>query len=91
MSYEIKLKEKQTRLKTSLEIVKDVPVTLQVIIGRSAMTLETLLSLKKEAVVALDTLTTDPVEVHLNGQVIARGQLVIAEDHFGVKITELLS
>lgn len=76
-------------LKKQLEWIKDVTVKLDVVVGRSSLTVDTLFALKAGEAVVLDTLLDAPVEVLLDGKLVARGLLVAAGDNFGVQITDI--
>lgn len=71
------------------ELIKDVKVRLSVVIGRAELTVEQLFDLKHSSVIALDALADEPVEVVLNGRTIARGELVVVGETFGVRLTEV--
>ena len=75
----------------SLELVKDVKVKLEVRVGASEMTIDEFMGLGKGSVVRLSHSTTAPVDLLIDGKVVARGQLVAADDNFGIQITELKS
>lgn len=82
--------EIQPLLKESnLDIVKGVKVKLEVRVGESEMTVDEFLSLGQGSVVKLDQATTAPVDLLIDGKIVARGHLVAADDNFGVQITEL--
>lgn len=82
--------EIQPLLKESnLDIVKGVKVKLEVRVGESEMTVDEFLSLGQGSVVKLDQATTAPVDLLIDGKIVARGHLVAADDNFGVRITEL--
>jgi flagellar motor switch protein FliN len=66
-----------------------VKTRLQVCVGEATLTVGELLSAKEHQVVRLDRLVEQPVDLVLEGKVVARGQLVAVDDHFGVRITEL--
>ena len=74
----------------NLDLIKDIKVKVTVSVGQAEMTVAELFALKDDSVVKLDAATTDPVEVMLEGKVIARGALVAVGDSFGVSITEIL-
>jgi flagellar motor switch protein FliN/FliY len=74
----------------NIDLIKDVRVKLMVSVGRAELTVAQLFALKDDSVVPLDASTTDPVEVLLDGKVVARGSLVAVGDRFGVSITEIL-
>lgn len=75
----------------SLDLVKDVKVKLEVRVGESEMTINDFLGLGKGSVVQLSHSTTAPVDLLIDGKVVARGHLVAADDNFGIRISELKS
>jgi flagellar motor switch protein FliN/FliY len=74
----------------NIDLIKDVKVKIMVSVGQAELTVAELFALKDDSVIKLDAATTDPVEVLLDGKVIARGSLVAVGDRFGVSITEIL-
>ncbi len=75
-----------------LELVMDVLVTMQVVLGSTTMSVADILNLGRGAVVKLDTKLGDPVDVVVNGRIIARGEIVVLdqeEQRFGVTVTEV--
>ncbi len=72
----------------SLDVVKDVSVQLTAVLGKSTLSVGEMFGLQENSVVTLDTLTDAPVDLLLDGKVVARGRLVIVDEHFGVQITE---
>jgi len=78
----------------NLESVLRIPVRLQVVLGSATMPVANLMKLGRGAVVPLDHRIGEPVEVVVNGRVIARGEVVVVEDdnsRFGVSLTEIVS
>jgi flagellar motor switch protein FliN/FliY len=76
-------------LANSMALLDSVKVTLQVVVGQASTTLGELMSLKEAAVLKVDRLVEQPVDVLVNGNVVARGQLVVVDDNFGVRVTEV--
>ena len=74
----------------TLELIQDVPLDLKIELGRTHMQLEDVLQLKQGAVVTLDKLAGDPVDIHVNGHLIARGEVLVLHDNFCVRVTELV-
>lgn len=70
-------------------ILREVRVCLQVRLGEVSMTLEALSALKAGEVLKLDTTLGEPVELRLNGAVIARGEIVAVDDRFGVRLSDV--
>jgi flagellar motor switch protein FliN/FliY len=77
--------------KATLELLKDVDLNLRIELGRTQMYLEDVLKLKRGSVVTLDKLAGDPVDVFVNGRMVARGEVLVLNDNFCVRVTELLT
>lgn len=73
----------------NLEIVKNVKVRLEVRVGEAELTIDELINLGKDSVVSLTCSAMAPVDLLLDGKIVARGHLVAADDNFGIQITEL--
>lgn len=74
----------------NLNLVLDVPVSLTIELGSAQLPMREVLQLNIGSVVQLDKPADAPVELSVNGKLIARGEVVVVEDRFGVKITEVL-
>jgi flagellar motor switch protein FliN len=74
-----------------LERLHDVPVELAVEIGRTRMTIGETLALGPGAIVTLNRLAGEPVDLLVNGRPIARGEVVVIDEEFGLRITEVVS
>jgi flagellar motor switch protein FliN/FliY len=77
----------------NLDLVMRVPVTVEVVLGRTSMPVASLLKLGRGAVVALDHKVGEPVDVVVNGRTIARGEVVLVDEErsrFGVTLTEIV-
>ena len=77
--------------KASLELLRDVDLDVRIELGRTEMYLEDVLKLKRGAAVPLDKLAGDPVDVYVNGRLVARGEVLVLNDNFCVRIGELLA
>lgn len=75
----------------NLGMILDIPVTVSVEIGRTKMVVRDLLQLGQGAVVELEKLAGDPMEILVNGKLVARGEAVVVNDKFGVKLTDIVS
>jgi flagellar motor switch protein FliN/FliY len=75
---------------TNLNIVMDVPVSLTIELGGCQLPMREVLQLTMGSVVQLDKAADAPVELSINGKLIARGEVVVIEERFGVKITEVI-
>jgi len=73
-----------------LEAVYDVPVTVQAILGKSAMEVSQLLKLGRGTVVQLDRKVGEAIDIYVNDRLVARGEVVLVEDRLGVTMTEII-
>ena len=74
----------------SIDLLGEVELDLRVELGRTQMRLEEVLQLRQGSVVALDKLAGDPVDIFANGRLIARGEVLVMNDNFCVRVTELV-
>jgi flagellar motor switch protein FliN/FliY len=79
-----------TETPPNLDMLLDVSVDLSVELGGCHMSMRDVLNLTVGSVVQLDKLATAPVDVFVNKKIVARGEVVVVENRFGVKITEIL-
>lgn len=75
----------------NLDLLLDVPLRLTVELGRTEMQIREILGLSKGQVIELDKLAGEPVDVFVNNKLIAKGEVVVMDEHFGVKITNIIS
>jgi flagellar motor switch protein FliN/FliY len=74
-----------------LELLLDVPLDLSVELGRSRMSIQDLLGLSPGSVVELDKVAGEPLDILVNDRLVARGEAVVVNDKFGVRITDIVS
>jgi flagellar motor switch protein FliN/FliY len=75
---------------SNFDIIKDVRVTLEACVGEADLTVSELYALKTNSIVKLERDAQAPVDLRLDGRIVARGQLVVSGDNFGVCITEIV-
>ena len=75
----------------SLEMLMDIPLQISVELGRVKMVVKDVVELGSGSIIEIDKAAGEPVDVLVNGKVVARGEVVVIEDNFGVRITEILS
>lgn len=80
-----------TTLAANFRLLQDVDVKLTVEIGSTSLTLRELLALGETSVIELDRQANELLDVLVNGTLIGRGEVVMVGDHFGVRMTELVS
>jgi flagellar motor switch protein FliN/FliY len=76
---------------TTLDLIRDVELDLRIELGRTHMYLEDVLKLRRGSVVPLDKLAGDPVDIFVNGRLIARGEVLVLNDNFCVRVAELIA
>ncbi len=75
----------------NLDFVLDIPLEISVELGRAKMLISDLLQLGQGSVIELNKLAGEPVEIFVNQKLIARGEVVVMNDKFGIKMTDILS
>jgi flagellar motor switch protein FliN/FliY len=77
--------------KATLDLLRDVELDLKIELGRTKMHLEEVLLLRRGSVVPLDKLAGDPVDIYVNGRLVARGEVLVLNDNFCVRVAELIT
>ncbi|MEW5893305.1 MAG: flagellar motor switch protein FliN [Pseudomonadota bacterium] len=75
----------------NLDLILDIPVSLNVELGRTKLAIRNLLQLAQGSVVELDGLAGEPMDVLVNGTLIAQGEVVVVNDKFGIRLTDIIS
>lgn len=75
--------------KENLEVVYDIPVEVMVVLGKASMSINQILKLAKGSVLELDKNVGEPVDMYVNGKLVAKGEVVIVENKIGITLTEL--
>jgi flagellar motor switch protein FliN/FliY len=76
---------------TNLDVILDIPVTLSMEIGRTRVSIQELLQLARGSIVELDRMAGEPLDVLVNGTLVARGEVVVVNDKFGVRLNDVIS
>lgn len=74
-----------------LDVILDIPVTLSMELGRTQINIRNLLQLNQGSVVELDRLAGEPLDVMVNGTLIAHGEVVVVNERFGIRLTDVVS
>jgi flagellar motor switch protein FliN/FliY len=74
-----------------LEIILDIPVTISMEVGSTSITIRNLLQLNQGSVIELDRLAGEPLNVLVNGTLIAHGEVVVVNEKFGIRMTDVIS
>ncbi|SAI71231.1 flagellar motor switch protein FliN [Bordetella ansorpii] len=76
---------------TDIDLIMDVPVQLTVELGRTRLTIKSLLQLGQGSVVELDGLAGEPMDIFVNGYLIAQGEVVVVEEKYGIRLTDIIT
>jgi len=85
------LKGSVTGSLASMDMILDIPVTVSVELGRSVMLIKDILQLGQGSVVELEKMAGEPMEILVNGRLVARGEVVMVNEKFGVRLTDVIS
>ena len=75
----------------NLDMILDVPVTLAMEVGRTRISIRNLLQLNQGSVVELDRAAGEPLDVYVNGTLVAHGEVVVINEKFGIRLTDVIS
>jgi len=75
----------------NLDVILDIPVTISMEIGRTNISIRNLLQLNQGSVVELDRLAGEPMDVLVNGTLVAHGEVVVVNEKFGIRLTDVIS
>ena len=75
----------------NLDVILDIPVTISMEIGRTSISIRNLLQLNQGSVVELDRLAGEPMDVLVNGTLVAHGEVVVVNEKFGIRLTDVIS
>jgi flagellar motor switch protein FliN/FliY len=78
-------------MNNDIDIIMDIPVTLTVELGRTRIPIKQILQLAQGSVVELDGLAGEPMDVLVNGCLIAQGEVVVVNDKFGIRLTDIIT
>jgi len=85
------LKDRGTGSLADMEMILDIPVTVSVELGRSVMIIKDILQLGQGSVVELEKIAGEPMEILVNNRLVARGEVVMVNERFGVRLTDIIS
>lgn len=79
------------KVESNLEVILDIPVTLSMEVGRTEVPIQDLLALNRGSVIELDRIAGEPMDVLINGTLIAHGEVVVVNEKFGIRLTDVIS
>ena len=88
---ELQNEHHKVTINPELEVILDIPVTISMEVGRTSITIRNLLQLNQGSVIELDRLAGEPLDVLVNGTLIAHGEVVVVNEKFGIRMTDVIS
>ena len=76
---------------SDIDMIMDIPVQLSVELGRTRLTIKNILQLGQGSVVELDGLAGEPMDIYVNGYLIAQGEVVVVDEKYGIRITDIIT
>jgi len=76
---------------TDMELIADIPVQLSVELGRTRMTIKQILQLGRGSVIELDSQAGQPMDIYINGHLIAQGEVVVVDERYGIRLTDIIT
>ena len=83
--------EPGTSRELNLDVVLDIPVTLSMEVGRTRISIRNLLQLNQGSVIELERAVSEPLDIFVNGTLIAHGEVVVVNEKFGIRLTDVVS
>jgi flagellar motor switch protein FliN/FliY len=83
--------DESKRVSPDLDVILDIPVQLAMEVGRTSISIRNLLQLNQGSVIELDRLAGEPLDVLVNGTLIAHGEVVVVNEKFGIRMTDVIS
>lgn len=91
MQFESFDEEEERRYPENIELILDVPLEITVELGRTQKLVREILEFSTGSIIELDKLAGEPVDILVNGKVIAKGEVVVIDENFGVRITDIVN
>jgi len=88
---EVKEKKSGQKEKYDIDLILDIPLDVSVELGKVRMLVNNLLELGQGSIIELDKPVGEPLEIYINNKLIARGEVVVVEEKFGIRVTDVVS
>lgn len=85
------LMSESTEGQSDIEMIMDIPVRMSVELGRTQLTIKSILQLGQGSVVELDGLAGEPMDIYVNGYLIAQGEVVVVDEKYGIRVTDIIT
>ncbi len=88
---ELKADKSPAQMQRDMDFLLDIPLEITVELGRTRMFIKDLLQLGQGSVIELDKIAGEPMEILVNGKLVARGEVVVVNEKFGIRLTDIIS
>jgi flagellar motor switch protein FliN/FliY len=88
---EVKKEDPRQEEKCDLDLILDIPLDVSAELGRVKMLVNNLLQLGQGSIIELDKPLGEPLEIYINNKLIARGEVVVADEKYGIRVTDIIS
>ncbi|WP_424248335.1 flagellar motor switch protein FliN [Castellaniella sp.] len=85
------LSSQSSEADSDIDMIMDIPVQLSVELGRTRLTIKNILQLGQGSVVELDGLAGEPMDIYVNGYLIAQGEVVVVDEKYGIRVTDIIT
>ncbi len=85
------IEEQKLEIPPELEFIRDIPMKISVELGRAEIDVKDLLRMYINQIMEVDKMVGEPLEIHINEQLVARGEVVVINDRFGIRLTDIIN
>lgn len=85
------IEDQKLEIPPELEFIRDIPMRVSVELGRASIVVKDLLRLYINQIVEVDKMVGEPLEIRINDQLVARGEVVVINDRFGIRLTDIIN
>ncbi len=85
------IEEQKLEIPPELEFIRDIPMRISVELGRASIDVKDLLRMYINQIMEVDKMVGEPLEIHINEQLVARGEVVVINDRFGIRLTDIIN
>jgi flagellar motor switch protein FliN/FliY len=85
------IEDSQMEIPPELEFLRDIPMSISAELGRTRIQVRNLLQLHVNQILEVEKMVGEPLEIYINGEIVARGEVVVINDKFGIRLTDIIN
>ena len=85
------IEEQRVEIPPELEFIRDIPMNVTVDLGRTSLVVKDLLRMSVNEIIEVNKMVGEPLEIRINEQLVARGEVVVINDRFGIRLTDIIN